>query len=140
VYEVLTPGGRLHAQCGGGPNLERIHERANALRNSGEFAPSFANFQEPWEFASAETTRRRLERAGFESVVTSVESAPAVFPNAQSFRDFVSAVVLRPFLARLGDERLRMTFVDAITVAASRDDPPYELDYWRLNIRAQRPE
>jgi trans-aconitate 2-methyltransferase len=140
LYEVLAPGGRLHAQCGGGPNLERIHQRANALRDSGDFAPAFANFQEPWEFASAETTRQRLERAGFENVVTSIEPAPAAFPNARAFRDFISVVVLRPFLARLGDERLRMAFVDAITVAAASDDPPYELDYWRLNIRAQRPE
>ena len=30
IFKTLRSGGRLHAQCGGGPNLHRAHELAEA--------------------------------------------------------------------------------------------------------------
>jgi trans-aconitate 2-methyltransferase len=139
LHTVLRSGGRLHAQCGGGPNLARLHERAHQLMTTPELAPHFSDWCEPWEYAGAEATAQRLERAGFVDVDTSVEPAPFVFPDAQAYRVFVTAVVLRTFIARLRDERLRNIFLDAITAQAAADDPPFELDYVRLNIRARRP-
>ena len=138
LHAVLKPSGRLHAQCGASPNLQRIHRRAQAVMETREFAEWFRAWQEPWEFATAAVTRDRLERAGFEGVEATVEHAPVVFSGADAFTAFVSTVVLRPFLARLPHEHLRKAFVARITAAAGSDDPPYELDYWRLDIRAQR--
>jgi trans-aconitate 2-methyltransferase len=138
LYDALRGGGRLNAQCGGGANLQRIHARADALAASPEFAEFFGGWSVPKEFASAETTRQRLARAGFRDVDTSVEQAPFVFSDAAAFRAFVSTVVLRPYLARLDDDRLRTAFLDRITESASKDSPAFELDYWRLNIAAKK--
>jgi trans-aconitate 2-methyltransferase len=139
LFGVLQPGGRLHAQCGGGPNLARLHHRAHVLMAMPEFAPWFVDWQEPWEYASAEVTRDRLMRAGFTEVETFVEPAPFVFPDADAYTVFISAVVLRTFLAPLVDEDSRRSFLEAIVAQAAADDPPYELDYYRLNIRARHP-
>ena len=69
---------------------------------------------------------------------TNLEPAPVVFADAAAFAAFVTTVNLRPYLARLGDERLRKAFVARIVEQAAADAPPFELDYWRLNIRARR--
>jgi len=34
---------------------------------------------------------------------------------------------------------LRARFMDRLTEQAALDSPPFELDYWRLNIDARRP-
>ncbi len=138
LFAVLRQGGRVHAQCGGGANLERIHERADLLRRTPAFAGYFANWREPWEFATAELTAQRLARAGFRDVRTSVQAAPTTFRDAAAYQSFVSTVVLRPFLSRLPTEELRTTFAARITEAAAHNDPPFTLDYWRLNIQATK--
>lgn len=138
LFAALHPGGRLHAQCGGGKNLERIHHRAHDLMTTAEFAPFFDDWQEPWEFADADVTRRRLERAGFRDVHTNVEGSPVVFPDADSFRTFITTVVMRPFLARLTDPTARDAFLDRIVERASGDSPAFTLDYWRLTMSARR--
>jgi hypothetical protein len=48
-------------------------------------------------------------------------------------------VIARPFLAPITVEDDRDRFMTAITERASADTPPFELDYWRLNIEARRP-
>ena len=138
LYSVLRPGGQLHAQCGGGRNIERIHRRAHELMAMPDFAPYFISWQDPWEFASAPVTRERLERAGFREVHTDVEETPVTFPDARSFRAFIKTVVLRPFLAFIPAEELRDAFLDRIVEMASNDNPAFTLDYWRLNMSARR--
>jgi trans-aconitate 2-methyltransferase len=138
LQRVLKPGGRLHAQCGGGDNLRRIQARAFDLAQTSEFAAMFANWKWATHYADVESTARRLRAAGFVDIDVSLEAAPFVFPNADSFATFVSTVVLRAFLAKLDDDDLRRRFVDRITNIAANDAPAFELDYWRLNIRARR--
>ena len=139
LFAALKPGGRIHAQCGGGPNLAQLHRRAVALARSAQFAPDFVGWSDPWNYSSAEDAHVRLIRAGFTDVHTWLEEAPATFADAEAFRVFIKTVVLRPFLAPIGDERRRAAFVDDVVDAAAQDDPPYTLDYWRLNITARRP-
>jgi trans-aconitate 2-methyltransferase len=138
LYAALTPGGRLVAQCGGGANLHHVHERCEALMREPTFAPHYARWRHPWEFADAETTRRRLEAAGFRDVTTSVHASPVLQPDAAAYREFVEHVICRPHLAHLPNAELRDAFMARLTSEASRDDPPFELDYWRLNIGAWR--
>ena len=139
LLQALKPGGRLVAQSGGGANLARIRDRLDRLKHETDFASYFDRWREPWEFADAETTRRRLSDAGFEDIRTTVESSPVVFPNADAFSAFVTNVVCRPFLSYLPDGSLRERFIARVTAQAARDDPPFELDYWRLNMDAQKP-
>jgi len=138
LHDALKPGGRLVAQCGGAQNLARIHHRTDVLMADPRFASHFSNWSEPWEFADAETTAHRLVAAGFEEVRTSVEQSPVVFPDAESYRTFITNVICRPHLAYLPDAPARDTFIDELTRQATADEPRFELDYWRLNIDARR--
>ena len=104
-----------------------------------EFAPHFTGWHEPWEFASAEATAERLTRTGFIDVATSLEDAPIVQSDAGVYREFVASVVCRHHLAPLPPP-LRDAFMDSITAQAAADSPPFELDYWRLNMSARKPD
>jgi trans-aconitate 2-methyltransferase len=140
LFHAMRPGGRLVAQCGGGPNLHHVHEQCASIMQEPGFAPYFATWTSPWEFADAVTTRARLENAGFTDIVTSVEPAPVVFDDAASFREFVESVICHPHLARLPEQTLRDAFLDRLTAIAADDSQPFHLDYWRLNLDARRPD
>lgn len=139
LFSALKPGGWLVAQCGGGPNIARLQRRAEALLESPRFRECARGWINPWEFATPEITRQRLASAGFVNIDTSLESAPAAFADAAEFREFVRSVVLRAHLDALPDEAIGDEFMDEITALAAGDDPPFMLDYWRLNLAARRP-
>jgi trans-aconitate 2-methyltransferase len=140
LHRALKPGGRLVAQCGGGANLARIRQRLDRLRREPAFAPHFSSWRGPWEFAGAETTAARLAGAGFEDIHTSVEWSPVVFSAAEDFSAFITNVICRPYLAYLNEPSLRDRLIARITELAAQDSPPFELDYWRLNIDARKPQ
>ena len=138
LFAALTPGGRVMAQCGGGPNIKRHHDRAFELMRQPEYAPYYGAWTDPWEFASAETTKARLEAAGFVDIMTRVIPAPTVFPDRASFVEFVTNVIFRHHIAPLPDEAKR-AFVDALADQSAADPVPFEIDYWRLDFDATRP-
>jgi trans-aconitate 2-methyltransferase len=135
---ALRPGGQLEFQCGGAGNLQHLHQRAHRLAGTAEFSDAFADWSEPWCLASAEETAEQLGATGFVDVRTWLESRPTPFADAAAFGDFVHHVVLRPFLVRLDAERTQR-FTQAMVQAAARDNPPYVLDYVRLNASASAP-
>jgi len=139
LYGALKPDGWLCAQCGGGKNLDRLLARVHALMATEPYARYFAGYQSPWEYADAETTSERLRRAGFDRIQSSLEEAPTKFPNAQEFQRFVESVILRNHLECLPDPSLRQSFLAHLTALAAADDPPFLLDYWRLNLEGRRP-
>jgi trans-aconitate 2-methyltransferase len=139
VFAALKPGGRLVAQCGGDPNLRRLHDRCASVAQRPEFEVYFRSWRSPWEFADAATTARRLAKAGFTDIVTSLEASPVVQPDAPTYREFVTNVICRHHCACLPNEELRTRFMDVITEQAANDSPPFELDYWRLNLDARKP-
>jgi trans-aconitate 2-methyltransferase len=139
VFTALRPGGRLCAQCGGGPNVARFHARATLLQQDPRFAPHDRSWREPWNFQDAERTATRLRAHGFAGVRTELAPAPTTFADAASYRVFVRTAVARPHLTALPTPERREAFLDALTDMAATDDPPFTLDYWRLNMDAWRP-
>lgn len=137
LRQALVPGGWLEAQCGGGPNIARLRDRANALARTPKFAPYLAGFREPWLFEDAESAARTLRRAGFAEIETSVEAAPTLLDNSDHYREFVVNIILQQHLQNLPSEDLRTEFMDQLTEQAAKDDPPFLLDYWRLNLRGR---
>jgi trans-aconitate 2-methyltransferase len=138
VITALRRGGRLEAQCGGGPNLARLRARAADLAREPRFARYFEDWSEPWHYADEATTRRRLEATGFEAIEVNLEPAPVRFESPTEFADFITTVCIRPHLSQLPPAD-RAPFTTELTVGSAADEQPFTLDYWRLNIRARRP-
>jgi hypothetical protein len=107
---------------------------------SSKYAPFFAGFRSPWVYNDAETAADLLRQAGFVEVETSVEPALTVQPNSAAYSEFVGTVILRRHLEEIPDPVLRAEFIAELTPQAALDDPPYSLDYWRLNLSANVPE
>ena len=139
IHRTLRPGGRLHAQCGGGPNLARAHATAERVMHAPPFAPFFGDWPGPWEFANADTTAERLRAAGFAEVETSLEEAPTTLATEEDYREFVTTVIYHPHLERLPSADLKQAFIDRVTELSAADQPPFTLDYWRLNMSARKP-
>ena len=137
LHDVLVPGGCLEAQCGGGPNIARLRDRANALATTPAFARYVAGFREPWLFEDAPDAAQRLRNAGFVDVETSVEAAPTVLNDAAHYSEFVRNIVLRRHLENIPDTAQRDQFMAILTEQAAQGDPPFLLDYWRLNLRGR---
>jgi trans-aconitate 2-methyltransferase len=137
LRDVLVPGGRLEAQCGGGPNVARLRARANALATTPAFARYFAGFREPWLYEDAHDAAQRLRNAGFVDVETSVEAAPTALDDAAHYSEFVRNIVLRRHFENIPAAEERDQFMAILTQQAAQDDPPFVLDYWRLNLRGR---
>ena len=138
LHASLKPGGYLVAQWGGGRNLARARARAAAVRASATWARYFEGFREPWHYATADETRDGLLAAGFVDVNAWLEEAPARFDDAASYREFLVHVILRDDLARLPDDAARDAYAAELVEQAGRQDPPWVLDYVRLNADARR--
>lgn len=139
-YRALKPGGWLVAQCGGGPNIASLNQRARMLMRSEELAAYFGEWDGPWEFASAEETEARLAQTGFVEIATSLEDAPVTLGDAREYRDYLETVVFGSHLSRIPDQPQRDDFLDRLTAQSAGDSEPFMLDYWRLNIQARRPQ
>ena len=140
LYEALRPAGWLHAQCGGGLNLDRLRQRVRALSQTPEFSEWLGKFPEPWFFSDAEGAASRLRAAGFQNVETGIEEASFAVPSAQEFQQYLRTFVLHRHLELLPSDALRTAFVQKLADVSAHDDPPWTLDYWRLNLRARKPE
>jgi trans-aconitate 2-methyltransferase len=140
LLRSLRPGGWLLAQCGGGPNLARISKRMETLMATPKYKRFFEHFRNPWVFNDAETAADLLRQAGFVEVETSLEPALTVLENAEKYSEFVGTVILRRHLEEIPDPALRAEFVAELTRPAALDDPPFSLDYWRLNLSGKARE
>jgi len=130
LHAALRPGGVLVAQCGGKGNVARFHAAAREVASGEPYAEHLADWTGPWNFASAEETAERLERAGFAEIHTWLEPSPVTPDDPLTF---VKTVCLGPHLQRLPGE-LRDGFARAV---CDRAGP--HLDYVRLNIDAKKP-
>jgi trans-aconitate 2-methyltransferase len=129
LHRSLKPGGRLLAQCGGHGNIDEFREVADRVAGEEPFAPYFADWRRPWNYATAEDTAARLEAAGFDDVQCWLEPRPMAPEDA---RAFVRTVCLVRHLDPLPEE-LRDAFIDRVLELAG---DPLVLEYVRLNMTA----
>lgn len=140
LYQALKPGGLLIAQCGGERNLASLLRRAGLLMAREPFDRFFTDWRGPWEFAGSVTTASRLREAGFTDIKTNLIAAPTTLAFAREYQELLTSIIFRAHLARLPDPLLRSRFIDTLTDHARADDPPFLLDYCRLNLQARRPD
>ncbi len=133
-HRALKPGGRLVAQCGGGPNLRGLMERAHIVMSKPPFDGFFQGYADPWEFADATTTAARLQAAGFVDVTTNLVAAPTLYEDERIYSDFIEKAILRLQVERLPDA-LRPKFIEEVVARVPR---PLVLDYWRLNLSGRK--
>jgi trans-aconitate 2-methyltransferase len=139
LFGALRPGGWLHAQCGGGPNLERLRQRVRVLAQSPEFSRWLGQFPEPWFYSDAGGARSLLGSAGFVEIETSLEPAAFAVTSPEEFQDYLRTFVLHRHLELLPSAVLCDEFMQELAAIFSHDDLPWTLDYWRLNLRARKP-
>lgn len=132
LYEALTPGGRLVAQCGGEGNVAAVGAAIRGVAENPAYGKHLAGLVGVWNFASAEETAALLEEAGFEEVRCWLEPREV---QPEHPREFLATAVVGPHLAHL-PEALGDDFVSEIL---SRMGEPLSLRYVRLNIEARRP-
>jgi trans-aconitate 2-methyltransferase len=132
LQAALKPGGRLVAQCGGYGNIEAFRMAADSVAAQEPFAPYFVGWRRPWNYARAEETATRLERAGFTEVGCWLEPKRV---QPEDPRSFVQTVCLVRHLDPL-PAHLRGDFVDRVLAQVGQ---PLVLDYVRLNMTARNP-
>jgi len=131
LHRNMKPGARLLAQCGGRGNIDAFRMTSDEVAAEAPFAPYFAGWERPWNYAGAEATAERLDRAGFADVSCWLQDKPTELEEARSFVETVCLVRhLDPLPAQL-----RGPFVDRVM---ERLTEPLVLDYVRLNIGALR--
>jgi trans-aconitate 2-methyltransferase len=131
LHRNMKPDGRLLAQCGGRGNIDTFRRLADEVAGEAPFAEYFGEWVRPWNYATAEETAERLERAGFADVSTWLEDRPTELAEP---RPFIATVCLVRHLDPLPDD-LRERFVDTVM---DRLDRPVVMDYVRLNMTATR--
>jgi trans-aconitate 2-methyltransferase len=129
LHAALRPGGRLIAQCGGEGNIAGLRGRARAVMDRDAYAPHFAGWVEPWNYAGAQESERRLRAAGFTQARCWLSEAPATPAEP---REFLATIVLGPHVAQL-PARLREPFMDEVMDVLGTEPC---IDYVRLNIEA----
>ena len=115
-----------------------MRERATLIASTPEFGRYFVDFREPWLFQNAESAAETLRRTGFVEVETSVEPALTILDNAEHYSEFVRNIILRRHLENIPAERERAQFMAELTRQAAQENPPFSLDYWRLNLRGRK--
>ncbi len=140
LFDLLNPGGWLVAQCGGGPNLVEARTFARKLMSSEQFGHYFATWTEPWIYENDIDTARQLETAGFVDIATNLEEQQTDMKDEATYREYVRTVIFREHLAAITDAADKDAFVEAMVANAASEDPPFVLDYWRLNLMGRKPE
>lgn len=124
---ALKPGATFAAQCGGEGNVAGVIAALEAVATREPFRPYLAGRPLPWNYATPERTRERLERAGFDVASCWLEPSPSVHEQPHEFLTTVVCMAQMEWLP----EPLRPRLADALVEQLG--GPPVTIDYVRLN-------
>jgi trans-aconitate 2-methyltransferase len=124
IAASLRPGARFAADCGGKGNIAAVRAAIDDVLGE----PTGT-----WNFAGAEETGERLERAGFTDVEVALVPDPARLEPGAQFHSFLATVVLGAHLDRLPPAE----HADFVAAVAARLSEPV-VDYVRLVFSAKR--
>ena len=130
----LRPGGLLAAQCGGTGNVTRVLEMAQGVMQEERFRRAFDGWTDEKHFADPETTKARLEKAGFKNIETWLHEEPTEFDSVEKLARYLKTVILRQHVGILPEDE-RDAFVRAVAERMS-EEGSLIVDYVRLNILA----
>jgi trans-aconitate 2-methyltransferase len=136
LARLLKPGGWLVAQSGGRGNIARTLAVAERVMGEERFRDAFSRWEEGFNFADPETTKARLEAAGFEEVETWLHGELTEFGSVDELTRFLKTVVLKHHLAFL-PETARHPYSAAVAERLAEKES-LAVDYVRLNMIAKR--
>jgi trans-aconitate 2-methyltransferase len=134
MYAALAPGGRFEAQCGGGPNIARVHAVARDVARQEHYAGPLHDAEAVTNFYTPEQTEERLRTAGFVESHCWLEEIPVTPEDPVGY---LRTIILGQHVERLGED-LGMAYVHEVAEGLGYPGP-VTLDYVRLNISARRP-
>jgi trans-aconitate 2-methyltransferase len=113
-------------------------------RESSKFKGYFLDWEDPWNFATAEETFSIMERTGFKKIETGLTRKIAEFSSFEEYRLFMKTVVMKPYLSYLPSDMIIDSFMDCFFKHQKRRNikgiseviTDYAIDYTRLNISA----
>jgi len=136
LARALKPQGRLVARCGGEGNIARTRAAMEEVMDEDRFREFFVGREDPWNFADPETTRKRLEAAGFGGVEAWLHEEYAEFGSVEELARFLKTVVLGHHLEGL-PETERYPFSAEVAARLAKRGM-LVVDYIRLNVLAIR--
>jgi trans-aconitate 2-methyltransferase len=129
--------GLLLAQCGGHGNLSKVRSILNQMIKLNDFESHFHDWAEPWYFEKPEDTERLLREIGFENIRVFLSDGTSSFADRKSYSDFVSTIIMRPYLENLPKKQLKHRFLRLFLDRVEEMKLAWTLDYVRLNITAE---
>jgi len=145
-WKLLKQSGEILIQCGGKGNLGIVHSLLDLTRKSNAFKGYFHDWEDPWNFATAEETFSMMERVGFKRIENTLTKKIAKFSSFEEYRLFMKTVVMKPYLSYLPsdyDSQIIDSFIDCLLKHHKKSNKgfsevtnDYSIDYTRLNIRA----
>jgi trans-aconitate 2-methyltransferase len=135
LHEALKPGGWLLAQFGGVGNLARTYRRTREVATDVRFHQYLEKHAEGAHFEDPESTRIRMEAAGFRVREAKLHTVMPRFERKERYQAFLRTVVLRHAMALL-PEGLQGEFLEEISQRTLHEEGGYSLDYVRLTVRA----
>jgi trans-aconitate 2-methyltransferase len=135
LHAALRPGGWLVAQFGGVGNLDRAHRRGEQVVALPRFREFLHGLEYGAHFETPESTRQRMEAAGFQVSHAGLHTVAARFEGRERFEDFLRTVVLRRPLSKL-PPALQADLLRKVSERTLREEGCYVLDYVRLTVRA----
>jgi trans-aconitate 2-methyltransferase len=139
LAKVLKPAGQLVAQCGGAANIDAVLAAIDEVIRTPAFAAAFADWRNPWEYATPTVTAARLRRAGFTDIHTWLNPELTVLSSRGHLVDYLETIILSRHLLQLSLEQ-RRPFAEAVADVLMRRTGQPLIDYVRLNIVARRAE
>jgi trans-aconitate 2-methyltransferase len=136
LHRALKPGGWLVAQFGGEGNLAKTYRRAHEVAEEARFQVHLKGGKESPHFENPESTRARMEAAGFRVSEAKLHTVAPHFERKERYEAFLETVVLRETAAML-PEGMRREYLEEIAGRTWHDEGSYLLDYVRLTARAR---
>jgi hypothetical protein len=100
------------------------------------FREAFDGWTDSKNFAAPETTKERLEKAGFEKIETWLHEEPTEFDSVEKLARYLKTVILRQHVEVLAENE-RHGFVRTVAERLAEKEEPV-VDYVRLNMLAWR--
>jgi trans-aconitate 2-methyltransferase len=138
-WRLLKPdGGELLIEFGGDGNVERSVNVIFKLMQFQQFKEHFVNWKQSWYFPKKDEIEILLEKSRFKDIQVHLSKRTTYFSDRDEFAIFVKAVIMKPFLGYLPNDKKREEFLEEFLKEIGPSSSKWSLDYVRLGISARK--